>query len=252
MKIEIKNESGTVLFGGDYPDIKRAVLAAVRAGADLRDANLSNANLSDANLSGAELIGANLIDADLSGANLIDANLRNADLSGAELLAAKMSGAKMIGANLIGAQLIRADLHGADLSRANLIGANLRDANLSNANLSGANLHGADLHGANRNGADVCGSTLGSKGYGVAVTDAPKETLAEKAKRLLDKSFLTDTELARARSELSGLHNQVTNAQNRCTALAVDSKMLALAAGDAYDQYRASLALSPTQAEVSA
>ncbi|WP_202844746.1 pentapeptide repeat-containing protein [Luteimonas saliphila] len=101
----------------------RAVREAVKAGA-----NLSNANLSDANLRGANLSNANLSDANLSNANLSDANLRGANLSDA-------------------------NLRGANLSNANLSDANLRGANLSNANLIDANLRGANLRGAK--GADL-------------------------------------------------------------------------------------------------
>jgi len=76
------------------------IIAAVKSGADLRDANLCGANL--------------------CGADLRDANLRGADLRGA---------------NLCGADLCGANLRGADLRGANLRGADLRDANLRDANL---------------------------------------------------------------------------------------------------------------------
>ena len=78
--------------------LRLAVLAAVKAGANLRGANLSDAYLS----------GANLRDADLRGAYLSDADLRGAYLSGANLSGAHLSGAYLSGA----------DLRGADLSEA--------------------------------------------------------------------------------------------------------------------------------------
>ena len=65
----------------------KAVLAAVKERAYLRDANLSGAYLRGANLSGAYLSGANLSGANLSGANLSDANL--SDAKGAELAIAR-------------------------------------------------------------------------------------------------------------------------------------------------------------------
>ena len=57
---EIKSVSGAVLYRGDSAEsLREAVIAAVREGAYLSDANLSGANLSDANLSdGVRLIGA--------------------------------------------------------------------------------------------------------------------------------------------------------------------------------------------------
>ena len=117
--IEIKSRwNGEVLYSGEHADIKEAVEAAVKAGADLRDADLRDADLRDANLRGANLRGANL-----RGANLRDANLRGANLRDANLRDADLCGADLGGANLRGA-----DLGGADLRGANLRGANLRGA----------------------------------------------------------------------------------------------------------------------------
>ena len=136
MKYDIVNRySGAVLFSAeidaaaDAPEsvLKRlAVLAALKAGANLSYADLSYADLSGANLSYADLSGANLSRAYLSGADLIRANLSRANL---------------IDANLSGAYLIDADLSSADLSGAYLSGAYLSRANLSGTNLIGAYLN---------------------------------------------------------------------------------------------------------------
>jgi len=64
--------------GAIITDAYTKVAVAVRAGADLTDADLRNANLFD-----ADLTGANLTDADLTGANLTGADLTSAQLSGA-------------------------------------------------------------------------------------------------------------------------------------------------------------------------
>ena len=59
--IKIKNRwDGKVLYSGEHADIKEAVEAAVKAGADLRDANLRGANLRGADLCDADLCGAHL------------------------------------------------------------------------------------------------------------------------------------------------------------------------------------------------
>jgi len=111
IKLQIKSRfTGSILFEYESENntIKETLLEAVKAKADLRDANLRGANLHDADLRGADLRGA---------------NLRVANLYGA-------------------------DLRGADLRDANLHGADLHGANLRVANLYGANLHGANLHGA--------------------------------------------------------------------------------------------------------
>ena len=120
MKYDILHRySGDVLFSAeidaaaDAPksELKRlAVLAALKAGADLHYANLSGADLHYANLRGANLRGANLSYANLRGADLRGANLRGAKLRGANL-----SGADLSGANLHGAYLRYADLRGVQL-----------------------------------------------------------------------------------------------------------------------------------------
>ena len=87
MKIEIKNRwTGSVLYAAkNAADVREAVIAATKAGANLSGADLYGANLSGADLSGAKLSGANLSGADLYGADLSGADLSRADLSGANL-----------------------------------------------------------------------------------------------------------------------------------------------------------------------
>jgi len=155
MGIEIKSRwSGNVIYTAESAGtVHEAVLAAIKAGADLYGADLYGANLSGADLSGADLLaaikaGADLYGANLSGANLSGANLYGADLYGADLYGANLSGADLYGADLSGANLSGANLYGADLSGANLSGSNLYGANLYGANLSRANLSGANLSGA--------------------------------------------------------------------------------------------------------
>jgi hypothetical protein len=119
-----------ILWEGEAGTVHEAVIAALKAGANLWDADLGGANLMGANLGGANLRGANLRGADLVGANLGGANLRGANLRGADLVGANLRGANLRGANLVGA-----DLRGANLVGANLVGADLRDADLRGANL---------------------------------------------------------------------------------------------------------------------
>jgi uncharacterized protein YjbI with pentapeptide repeats len=160
MSYTIKSISGAELYvARDVSDVRAALEAAVRSGA-----NLSGAYLTGAYLSGADLTRANLTRANLSGADLSGAYLTRAYLSGADLTRADLSGAYLSGADLTGAYLSRAYLSRAYLSRAYLSGADLTGANLSGANLSGAdltraNLSGADLSGADLSGADLSGAT---------------------------------------------------------------------------------------------
>ena len=108
-KLEIKSRRDRgVLFSFETDRIKVALEAAVKQGADLRDANLGGADLR-----GAYLGGADLKDADLRGADLRGAYLGGAYLKGAYLGDAYLGGAYLGGANLGGA-----DLKGADLGDA--------------------------------------------------------------------------------------------------------------------------------------
>ncbi len=80
--IEIKSITGILLWSGEAESLRAGVEAAVKGGANLRDANLRGANLRDAYLGGANLGGANLRDANLRDAYLRGANLRDAYLGG--------------------------------------------------------------------------------------------------------------------------------------------------------------------------
>ena len=82
MKIQIKNRfTSKSIFETDAESLEFAVIAALKAKADLSGADLSRANLIEADLNGADLSRANLSGADLSGADL-----SRTDLSGADLL----------------------------------------------------------------------------------------------------------------------------------------------------------------------
>jgi hypothetical protein len=147
--IEIKHRfSGAVLWSGEEPSLRGAVIAAVKAGADLAGAYLAGAYLAGADLAGADLAGAYLAGANLAGADLAGANLTGADLTDAYLAGANLTGADLTDAYLAGANLAGADLAGADLAGADLAGANLAGANLTGADLTDAYLAGADLAGA--------------------------------------------------------------------------------------------------------
>jgi Family of unknown function (DUF5758)/Pentapeptide repeats (8 copies) len=93
-KFEIKSYLGSVLFTYEADDLREAVVAAVKSGANLIGADLSGADLSGAYLSGAYLSGANLSGAYLSGAYLIGADLSRANLIGANLSGAYLSDVK--------------------------------------------------------------------------------------------------------------------------------------------------------------
>ncbi len=99
--IEIRHRhrhTNGILFSGEYPSLRDAVVAAVAARANLADAYLAGAYLAGANLTGANLAGAYLAGAYLAGAYLTRANL-----TGAYLADAYLAGAYLTGANLTGA-----------------------------------------------------------------------------------------------------------------------------------------------------
>jgi uncharacterized protein YjbI with pentapeptide repeats len=114
--ITIKNRfTSDIIFEGDYPSTKNAVLAAI-----IQKVSLSYADLSSADLSSADLSYADLRYANLRYANLSYADLRSTDLRYADLHSADLSSANLRYADLSYADLRSADLHSADLSSANL------------------------------------------------------------------------------------------------------------------------------------
>ena len=87
-------------------NIKKAVLTAIKQGADLSGADQYGADLYGADLSGADLSGADLSRANLSRANLSEADLSRANLSRANLSRANLSGADLSGAALPNFQIV--------------------------------------------------------------------------------------------------------------------------------------------------
>ena len=86
MKTQIKHKkTQVVLFEIDAENLKEAVVAAIKAKADLAGAYLAGADFAGADLRGANLAGADLAGAALAGADLAGADLRGADLAGADL-----------------------------------------------------------------------------------------------------------------------------------------------------------------------
>ena len=95
--------TNAVIFSAEVETVKELVLAAIRGGADLSEADLSGADLRDADLRGADLGEADLRRADLRGADLRGADLRGADLGSADLRGADLREAALRGADLSGA-----------------------------------------------------------------------------------------------------------------------------------------------------
>ena len=124
---EIKHRNtGRLIFSLECGSMKLCVKAAIKGGADLRDAYLRGSDLSGSDLRGSDLRGSDLRDADLRGSDLSGSDLRGADLRGSDL-----SGADLSDADLRGSVLRGADLRGSDLSGSYLRGAYLRGAVLS-------------------------------------------------------------------------------------------------------------------------
>ena len=149
MKYEIKGRfTGRTLHVADIQaSIKRepvklcrAVLHAVKAGADIRFADLRGADLRGTNLRGARLASA-----DLRGARLDHADLQGVDLSCATLTRVRLKGADLRAACLEGAALFEADLSEADARGADFTDADLRDACINRGKIAGAIFEGADV-----------------------------------------------------------------------------------------------------------
>lgn len=118
VRTTITRTSGAVI-GTWSGDLRQAVEAAVKSGADLRSADLRGANLTylgyGVDLAGARLAGANLSMAYLAGCNLSSADLEDANLIGSHLIGCNLSGANLIRAHLVGARMQLATLIGAQV-----------------------------------------------------------------------------------------------------------------------------------------
>ena len=108
------------LWEGEAATMRDAVIAARKAGVDLRGSVLRGSVLRGVDLTGVDLTGAVLTGAVLTGSVLTGSVLRGADLRGVDLR----------GVDLMGADLTGAVLRGADLRGAVLRDAVLRDAKI--------------------------------------------------------------------------------------------------------------------------
>ncbi len=77
--------TGAHLYGGSFPDIRRAVEQAAADGVDLSGADLRHARLGNAALDGLVMRGARLDGANLAGANMSEARLDGTVFTGAAL-----------------------------------------------------------------------------------------------------------------------------------------------------------------------
>ena len=123
MKFEIKNRfTAATQFECELGEEYDSAMYSVKLGAAIMIAITASSNMRDADMSGADMRGA-----DMSGADM-----RGADMSGADMSGADMSGADMRGADMSGADMSGADMSGADMRRADMRGANMRGADFGN------------------------------------------------------------------------------------------------------------------------
>ena len=108
------------LWEGEAATMRDAVIAARKAGVDLRGSVLRGSVLRGVDLTGVDLTGAVLTGTVLTGSVLTGSVLRGVDLRGVDLR----------GVDLMGADLTGAVLRGADLRGAVLRDAVLRDAKI--------------------------------------------------------------------------------------------------------------------------
>lgn len=127
---------------------RAAVIAKVRSGEGLENADLSELDLSKLDLSGVNFAGARMKKTDLSDSNLSGAYFQGADLSQSNLSEANMYRAvlddvRLSAADCTGTMFRAVSVEGTDFS-----GLVLKDANFSNAYGEYADFSGADLIGA--------------------------------------------------------------------------------------------------------
>jgi len=109
------------LWEGEAATMRDAVIAARKAGVDLRGSVLRGSVLRGVDLTGVDLTGAVLTGSVLTGSVLTGSVLRGADLRGVDL-----RGVDLMGADLTGAVLTGADLRGAVLRDAVLRDAKIK------------------------------------------------------------------------------------------------------------------------------
>ena len=103
------------LWEGEAATMRDAVIAARKAGVDLRGSVLRGVDLTGVDLTGAVLTGAVLTGSVLTGSVLRGADLRGVDLRGVDLMGADLTGAVLRGADLRGAVLRDAVLRDAKI-----------------------------------------------------------------------------------------------------------------------------------------
>jgi uncharacterized protein YjbI with pentapeptide repeats len=102
--IVLKNrDEETVLFSGDYADVKAAIEAAVAGDVDLTGIDLCGQNLEGLNCGCGKFDSSDWKGADLRGANLAGSKMRGADFAGANLADVNMGGNLLHGSKWSGA-----------------------------------------------------------------------------------------------------------------------------------------------------
>ncbi|HBH26612.1 MAG TPA: hypothetical protein DDX54_04335 [Rhodospirillaceae bacterium] len=112
------HETGSTLFGGEFPSLRACLEAAVAEGLPLIGADLAHAGLQNANLDGAHLARARLDGANLTGANLSEARLDGTSFRGAELYNTCLAESLLREAAFEGAAFGATDIAGADIAGA--------------------------------------------------------------------------------------------------------------------------------------
>ena len=143
IQVEIRDcLSGYVLYtatvGVNVPQrhqVREAVEAAVRDGANIYGADLNGADLNGVNFRSARLRSASLVRTDLTNTDFTAANLSwsNFDIANAQyayfdranLYNARFIGARLMGASFVGATITNIDFSRADLRNANFTGAHM-------------------------------------------------------------------------------------------------------------------------------
>jgi hypothetical protein len=144
--IEIRHRwNGRVLFTAEVPDLREAVLLALKSGVSLDGAVLDKVDLSHVSLDGARFDGASFYGARFDGASFYGARFYGARFDGASFYGARFDGASFDGASFDGASFDGASFYGASFYGARFDGASFDGASFDGASFDGASFYGAKL-----------------------------------------------------------------------------------------------------------
>lgn len=144
--MKIFNVNGVVLFEDGAGDMRETLVAAIRQGVPLPNADLRGLDLSRLDLSNAVLPNCNCCRTDFNSCCLLHAELQSGNLHHVDFDGAFLVGANFSGANLHSASFDRCLMYQVDLTGADLTLCSFKGVDLSAVHLEGVHGNFSDSH----------------------------------------------------------------------------------------------------------